>query len=168
MNANAYYQFAAWLQKNEPALFGELERRANMVPAEARALAGWTDIFSTVGSALGSAAKNVGSFLTSEAGMATVGGLATVYLASQSQKNAMNLQLAQVQAGQSPLPIQNTVTNGGQVSPYYYPPAGGMPQPLTTQLTNYLMPPQSFVKEYWPLLAGGGGLLLLFMLSSRK
>jgi hypothetical protein len=137
--------FAQWLLVNEPELFNALLARTP------QSVNGIADILSNVAGGITSAAKNVGSFLASDAGIATLGTLGAVYLQSRAQKDAVKVQLAQAQAGQPPAPIQTQPTPSGTVAPFYYPP-NAAPVPLTPQLTQQLMPP----RNYTPWIIGGG------------
>lgn len=166
MNANAVKisnpqeDFALWLAKNQPQVF-----QALLASARKRAqLSGITDWLSSVGTSLGGAVKSVGSFLTSEQGLATVGVLGTMYLQTQAQRDALRLQTAQVRAGYPPAPVYS-VGAGDTSVPYYRDPATGQSYPLTPQLANQLQPPTN-----WTMigLAGGAVIVILFMLSGRR
>lgn len=176
MKEPAAQAFAAWLQQNEPELFAALAQQAVTV----RGLAGITDILSSigsglasaassVGSAIGTAAKNVGSFLTSSLGMSTLSSLATTYLQSQAQKNALQVQLAQAQANRQPAPIEtryDAATN--TYVPVLTTTAGT--QTLTPDLTAQLLRQSGgFDWQRWlPWIFGvGGGLALFIWLLTR-
>lgn len=149
--------FAQWLMVNEPQLFEALLARTP------QSLHGFADILSNIGGGIASAAKNVGSFLTSEDGMKTLGSLSTVYLQTRMQKDAMKIQLAQAQQGLPPQPIQTQPTASGQVGAFYYPP-NAAPIPVTPQLAAQFIP-----RDYTPWYIGGGVLLLFgFLMSQRR
>lgn len=152
-------QLAQWLLKNQPELFTALARRA-----EGRAqLSGITDFFSSLGTGVSNAATQVGSFLTSEDGLKTLTGLTGIYLQTKAQKDALNLQVKLAQAGQAPAPVANSTDPYGGTLPYYYPPNGGPPIPLSSTLAQRLAP-RSTIGDYLPLavVAVGLGALLLF------
>jgi hypothetical protein len=151
---------ADWLMKNQPQLFTALAKRA-----EGRAqLAGITDFFSSLGTGVANAASQVGSFISSPEGMKTLTGLTTVYLQSKAQKDALNAQVKLAQAGVPLAPIANTQDVYGGTVPYYYPPNGGPPIPMSSQLAAQLAP-RSGLQDYLPYIAIAGGLGLLFVIA---
>jgi hypothetical protein len=155
---------AQWLAVNEPELFAALAARADRTGD----LSGITDIISsigsgiakaasTVGSGLTAAVKGVGSFIASKDGLSTLASLGGSYLQTQAQKNALQVQLAQVQAGQPPAPIETRYdpTTGSYVPVYV--PASGVPQALTPDLSAQLLRQAGFDWGRWaPWLIGGG------------
>ncbi len=142
--------FAQWLMVNEPHLFNALLARTP------QSLHGWTDILSSVGGGIASAAKNVGSFLVSENGMKALSGLSGVYLQTRMQKDALKIQMTQAQRGLPPAPVQTQIDpSTGQVAAYYYP-QNAAPVPLTPTVARQLLPPP----QYWPYAIGAGVLLL--------
>ena len=162
--------FALWIAQNQPDLFKALLQKTAEQHAHRRGtgLSGITDWLSTVGSSIGSAAKNVGSFLSSPEGMKSLTSLSSVYLQTQAQKDALRIQLAYAQSGQAPAPVQMMGTAPGTQTPYYIDPNTGLRMALTPQLTNQLLPQQSFETVLPWILGGGGVLLLLFVMSGNR
>lgn len=158
--SNPQEQFAVWLAQNQPEVFQALVASAT----KHRQMNGITDWLTSVGTSLGGAVKSVGSFISSPQGMATLGTIGTVYLQTQAQKDALKLQVAQVQAGYSPAPVY-TSGSGATAQPYYRDPVTGQSYPLTSQLASQLQPATNWV----PIAAVGGGIILvLILLSGRK
>jgi hypothetical protein len=160
---------AQWLARNEPELFAAMAARAG------GELSGITDIFASIGTGIAKAAgsigtgltaavKGVGSFLTSANGLSTLASLGNSYLQTQAQKNALQVQLAQVQAGQAPAPIETRYDAAtGSYVPVYVP-ASGIPQALTPDLSAQLLRQAGFDWARWaPWLIGGGLTLALFI-----
>lgn len=147
--------FAQWLLVNEPELFNALLARTP------QSLHGWADVLGSVGGAISSAAKNVGSFIASDAGQSVLGTLASTYVATQSQKAALKVQLAQAKAGQPPAPIQTQATATG-TGAFYYPAPNAAPVPITPQFAQQLMPP----RDYTPWIIGGGAIVFLGILAT--
>lgn len=146
---------AAWIAKNNPPLFLALKKNA-----EARAhLAGITDFFSSIGSGLATATKQVGSFLTSEDGLKTLGALGGAYMAHKSQKEALQLQVKLAQAGQPLAPVTYGADPYGGAGAYYYP-SNGAPVMMSSQLAQQLSPPVNW-SRYLPFIIGGVGLFVL-------
>lgn len=157
---------AIWLAENQPEVFEALLRSAQgkNVPRDAAGLAGIADTLSALGTSFGSAVRSVGSFLTSEQGMRTLGTVGGLYLQSQAQRDALRLQTAQVQAGYAPYPVQNVGVNTDSAVPVYGPTG----QRLTPTLAQQLMPQGSILRDYLPwLLLFGGALALLFVSRPR-
>lgn len=153
--SNPQEQFALWLAQNQPDVFQALVAQAH----RRGQLNGITDWLTSVGSTLGSAVKSVGSFVSSPAGLATIGTLGTVYLQSQAQRDALRLQTQQLQAGYPPQPIYSSGTDA-----YYRDPATGQSYPMTSQLANQLKPPMNWI----PIaIAGSAVIVIMFMLSGR-
>lgn len=149
---------AQWIMVNEPQLFDALLARTP------QSVGGIADIISNIGGGIASAAKNVGSFLTTPEGMGALTGLTGVYLQSRMQKDALKIQIKQAQAGQPPAPIQtqpNPTT--GSTAAFYYPP-NAAPIPLTPQIAAQLMPKTNYV----PWVVGGVALSLLALLLLRR
>lgn len=149
---------AQWIMVNEPQLFDALLARTP------QSVSGIADILSNIGGGVATAAKNVGSFLASDAGMSTLSSLGGMYLQTRMQKDALKIQVKQAQQGLPPAPIQtqgNPMT--GTTSAYYYP-QGQAPIPLTPQLTAQLLPKTN----YLPWLVGGGAFLLVTLLLARR
>jgi hypothetical protein len=146
-NADA---LALWLAKNQPEVFEGALRAAQgqSIPRTPSNLAGITDVLSSIGTSFGSAVKSVGSFLSSENGIKTLGAVGGLYLQSQAQRDALRLQVATVQAGYPPQPVQNVGYNTNTAVPMYGT------QPLTPTLTNQLLPRTSILREYAPWAIG--------------
>lgn len=162
MKESSAIALAEWLAQNEPELFAALAARAE------QGLSGITDFFSTLGTGIAKAAssigtglttavKGVGSFLASPNGLSTLSTLGQTYLQTQAQKNALKVQLATVQAGQQPAPIETRYDAAtGTYVPVYVPPAGTA-QLLTPDLSAQLMrDAQPAWNRYMPWLIGGG------------
>lgn len=143
-NADA---FAKWLAVNQPEIFEGLLRAAvkREIP-EKSALSGISDVLSSFGTSFGNAVKSVGSFLSSDDGMKTVGTLGALYLQTQAQRDALKLQTATIKAGYPPQPVTNVGVDTNSAVPVYAPTG----QPLTPQLTAALTPRKSIFEEYAP------------------
>lgn len=155
-NPIAATQLANWIALNEPKLFQALADNA----AKGQGFSGFTDWLSSVGSSLSGAVKNVGTFLTSDKGLATLTTLGGAYLANKSQQNVLQTQVALAQAGFAPAPITNTNFGGnGGIQPIYTPTG----QPVSNSLLNQLQP--TFFQRYGVAIglaaAAFGALLLL-------
>jgi len=144
---------ALWLAQNQPHVFQALMQHSR----QRAQLSGVTDWLSSVGTSLGGAVKSVGSFLTSQEGIATLGALGTTYLTTRAQRDALRVQVAQAQAGYPPQPVY---TVGTDQTPYYRDPATGQSYPLTSQIANQLQPAMNWT----PLLIGGGVLFTILLL----
>lgn len=155
MNKQNADALANWLARNQPQVFEQLYKAAH----QRAQLSGITDWLSAVGTSVGTAAKSVGSFLTSQEGMATLGTIGSIYLQSQAQKDALKLQVANAQAGYAPANVQTVGANPYNSVPVYVDPVTGYQQPLTPQLTQQLMPPSS-IMQYLPWVLAGGVVLL--------
>lgn len=155
---------AVWLANNQPELFENVLRTARGASlAPPRGFAGLTDFLSTIGTSVGSAVKNVGSFLATEDGMKTLGTVGGLYLQSQMQRDALRVQLATVQAGYAPLPIQNVGASTNTSVPVYQPTGEALSPSLARQLT----PPASILQN-WPwALAFAAGFALLWSFKPR-
>lgn len=151
-------QLAAWLAKNEPAIFDALLRAA---ATESAQLSGITDFLKSLGTSVTGAVKTVGSYLTSSQGIDTLTTLGSTYLGYKQQQNVLQTQVSLAQAGYSPAPIQNTIGANNQVVPVYTPTN----QVATDQLLYQLRP--SFFEQYKAPILIGGGLLLLAVIALR-
>lgn len=175
--ARADEQFAQWLATNYPDVFGAV---LNAATEPTKPLAGWGDTLSSIGSAIastvgkvaewgGAAISSVANFVTSPQGQQTVAKLADLYVSTQANKDAINVQLSNLTQGNAPAPIAtqtNQVT--GTTIPIYQPP-GAMPQVLTPQLSQQLFAAASQpANNYMVPLAIGGGVLLLVLLTGRR
>lgn len=163
MNKIAAESFAKWLAQDQPALFVALYKKA--VPAQTRQeLSGFTDVLSSIGSSLGNAVSQVGSFLASPAGIQTVSTIGGAYLQSQAAKQATQLQMARAQSGQYAVPIQtayNPVTQ--QYEPLLIQPSG-QAVPITAQMARELAPNMPM----WAWFSiGGVALFLIAILAFR-
>lgn len=165
MDAKSATQFAYWLAQEEPDLFAALAQKSRGV---ANSLLGdWTDILSSIGDTVSSAASSVGTYLTSGGGIDTLTKLGSVYMQTQAQKQALDVQTKLAQLGRPPAAIQ-TVYNPatGQYQAMVNQTTGGVvyQQPLTSQVANSLL---SGLPAWWPIAALGLGGLLLFLLIRR-
>lgn len=162
-HANA---LARWLAINQPEVFEGLLRAAQgkTIPRTVSNLAGIMDVLGNFGTTFSGAVKSVGSFLTSDAGLATVGTIGGLYLQSQAQKDALKLQVATIKAGYPPQDIVNAGPNTNSAVPIY----AGTGQALTPQLAARLTP-RSILADYAPWgLALAAGLAFLFVMRPRN
>lgn len=158
---------AVWLADNQPEVFEGVLRTALVknAPRGVAGLSGITETLSSLGTSFGSAVKSVGSFLTSDNGMKTLGTVGGLYLQSQAQKDALKLQSSMVQAGYAPYPVQNVGVNTDTAVPVYGPTG----QRLTPSLAQQLMPQGSLLRDTLPwLLLFGGALAYLFVSRPRN
>lgn len=155
-------QLAEWIAQHEPQLFAALTREAGTALSVPGKLGGITDWLSSIGTGVTSAVKNVGTFLTSSQGLATLGTLGGAYLQTKSQQNVLATQVALAQAGMAPAPIAYTPGANGVNTPIYLPTQ----QTVTPGLLAQLQP--SFLQRNGIWLAlGGAGILALLLLRSR-
>jgi hypothetical protein len=172
--------FVLWARQDHPALYQYLLKTVPAVAAVEQAitvktLGDWSDIFSSIGSGISSAASAVSSGVSSAWGSISkaaiafapaAGQIAGTLINANQQKQLLNTQLQLANAYQRPaqmatlpngqvVPVQPGVMGqtgynyGGQVYSPYSPGAfGGIP-------TGYL-------------IAGAGGLLLVVLLALRK
>lgn len=160
MTEDSAVAFAAWLAKQEPALFAALEREAATTSAR---LNGITDFLSSVGSSIGSAVTNVAKYVTSSEGLNSLVNLGGSILQSKAQQNVLKTQLNLAQAGLAPAPIVNAQNPTGSIVPVpVYQPTN---MPVTTSLLQNLQP--SFFQQYAVPIALGVGGLFLFMALRR-
>lgn len=153
-------QLAQWLALNEPALFSALQREA---ATQSATLNGITDFLSSIGTSIGDAVSNVGSYLASSEGVKTLTSLGTTYLGYKQQSNVLKTQVQLAMAGQAPAPIMNTVGANGQIVPVYTPTNQVASNPLLARLQP------SFLDQYkMPLLIGGGILALVLLTSAVR
>lgn len=152
---------AQWLANDQPRLFQALLEKAAQLKA-AQGLGDFSDILSSIGSGISTAVSNVGSFLTSPAGMTTLTTIGTAYLNNQTQSNVLNAQVKIAQAGKTVAPIQTVYNpNTGQYEASYT--TAGAQYPVTSQLLSSITPASS-MQQYLPYLLIGGGLLVVLML----
>ena len=160
MNATHAKDFATWLAEDQPELFVALYKKA--LPQTVRGIGSFTDVLSSIGTSLSNAASSVGTYLTSSQGLDTLSKLAGTYLTTQASKNAVNTNLARVQAGYAPAPIQTV-----------YNPNTGEYQAVVTNSTGAVVPLSNSVQSaltsmglpsWAPWALGGAGLLLLVLL----
>lgn len=161
MPTSSALSFAVWLSRDQPDLFKALLRKA--VPA-GQGLGDWSDFFSDIGSGVGSAVTGVANFIASPGGSSAINTIANTVVQSQAQKNALQVQMAQLNRNQMAAPIQ-TVYNPttGQYEATLYSAAG--PMPLTSSLTQRLS--STGVMQYLPYIVIGGGFLLLLLFMRR-
>lgn len=162
MNQSAATAFAKWLANDQPELFVALYRQA--MPELGKGLGDFTDVLSSIGSGLETAVSNVGSFLTSSAGMTSISQLGSAYLNSQAAKSAVNLQASRAQSGLSPAPIQ-TIYNPATQQYEAVLTQGANTIPLSTQLRSSLMP--AGLPSWAPWAIGGGALLVILLMLRR-
>lgn len=128
------------------------------------------DAFSSAGTVIGAVARN----LTNPTTLAAAGGLASsiiqsnaaTQVANAQQQAVLATQLARVQGGVSPAPIQYATTATGQKVPMYYNPSTGQYQAATPQVLSSLIP--SGLPSWLPWVVGGGIVISLFFASSRS
>lgn len=166
MNPVAAKSFAEWLAHDQPELFVALYKKA--LPMEVQrglsGLSGFTDILSSIGTGLSSAVSSVGSFLSSPAGLTTVGTLGATYLQSQAAKQAVNVNLARAQSGVQAAPIQ-TVYNP---STRQYEAQLVQPTGQSIQLTPSIMRSIAPGMPTWAPWAIGGVALIALLLFLRR
>lgn len=151
---------AQWLAKNEPALFDLMAREA---ATESAQLNGISDFITSLTSSVTTAAKSVGTYLTSAKGMDTLLAAGSAYLGYKTANNVLQTQAAIASAGGFPAPITNTTNPANGQSLAVYTPTN---QAVTPSLLNQLQP--SFLSQYGPMLAlGGVGLFVLISLLRR-
>lgn len=164
MSPHSMTAFALWMAKEEPDLFLALAQTARNKIA---GLGDFSDVLSSIGDSLSTAASNVGTFLTTGGGIDTLTKLGSVYLQTQAQKSALAVQTQLAQMGRAPAAIQ-TVYNPatGQYQAVVNQTTGGVlfQQPLTPQVTQSLL---SGLPTWWPIAALGAGALLLFLMLRR-
>lgn len=161
MNVQTSQQLALWLAKNQPLVFKQLVRES----ARQGQLRGVTDWLSAVGSSLSSAVQAAGSFIASPEGMATLGTIGGMVLQTRAQKDALKVQIANARAGYAPVPIESVGANPNSSIPIYVDPVTGQRYPLTSQVSQSLMPTMT-LQSMLPWLLGGG--LILVVLLFRK
>lgn len=143
------HSLAIWLAEQQPQVFEAVLRTA--MGESKPQLNGLTDWLSSIGTSVGNAVNAAGRYLASDEGMKTLSSIGQVYLASQAQKDALKLQLAQAQAGNQLYPIQSVGQN-----PYSaIPTING--QTLTPTLTQQLYPTNNAKWIPWAI----GGVLLV-------
>lgn len=162
MNKKAATQFAQWLKATHPDVFMSVLQHVQPV----NHLGDFTDVLSSVGDAIGSAASSVGDFVSNPQNIQALSTVATAYFKSQTpnpslasaQGAVFNTQLARAQAGLPPAPI--AYSNGQPV----YASASGT-YPLTPTGLSQLQP--TFFHRYGMVLMIGGGFVLLLGLLTR-
>lgn len=163
MNTQAAVSFAEWLAHDQPALFVELLKRA--APHATKGLSGFTDILSSIGTGLASAAQSVGTYISSPAGSQTLSTLAQAYVQSQAAKQAVSLNYQRAQQGISAAPIQTQYNpQTGQYEALLVQP-GGQAIPITPQVRQSLL---AGMPTWLPWAIGGGALLLVVLFFSRR
>lgn len=169
MTPQSAESFALWLMKDQPQLFIALAERAG-VPV-VKQLNGFADIFSAIGSGISTAAKSVGSFLTSSAGLTTLSTLGGVYLNTQAQKKAVQIQLEQAKAAQAAAPIETAYNPTTQAYEVLYTQQNGQRVPVTNQNVDYLLGSKAgsiFAASWFPYAAIGLVGVILFLFMRRK
>lgn len=129
-----------------------------------------SDVFSSIGGALSSAASSVGSWLGANAGTLITAGTSLALVAKQNQLAQTQLQLAQ--AGQPP--AQTAIAYTAQGQPYYVPvQRTGIQQGYSSGLQTYPTLRTAAASAaplgvpLWVWAAGVAGVGLLFLLRRR-
>lgn len=148
---------ALWLATNQPDVFRALVKETN----RAGHLNGISDWLTGVGTSLGTAVQNVGSFLASEDGIKSLTAIGGIYLQSKAQQDALRLQTRMMQAGQPPAPVYSVGPNPSSSLPVYVDPNTGQQYSLTPQLTRELQPPMNWL----PIGLAVGGIALAYFLT---
>lgn len=177
INQNVANSLAAWLLKDQPALFVKLAQVTQVVPKNS-ALGDFTDILSSIGSGISSAVSSVGNFLTSTQGLQTLATLGSSYLTTTAQKNALNVQLATAAANKPAAPIQTVLNPATGQYQAVYTTVNGQQQVITSNTVPQFYPTgaigaqtvaaTSGISKYLPYIAVGGGVLLLLVLFSNR
>jgi hypothetical protein len=166
---------AAWLQEQYPDLFAELVQELSR-RAGGQQLSGFTDILSSIGSAIGSAATTVwsglsntvqavGGVLATKEGAGLLSSLAAIKLQSGAN-SILATQVARAGAGVAPAPIQTTYDPSTGTYVPTVTTASGQQVALTPQMLSSLQP--SFIDKYGLWIAGGGAALLLGVVLLRR
>lgn len=148
---------ALWIATNQPEVFKALVRDAN----RSGRLNGVTDWLTGVGTSIGSAVTNVGSFISSPDGMKSLMTIGNTYLQVQAQRDALRTQTRLAQSGQYPASIASVGANPYTSLPVYVDPATGQQIPFNSQVASQLRP--SF--NWTPIFIGGGVLAALYILT---
>lgn len=166
MTKAAALHFAHWMAQVHPEIFIAIRKKTLPVNHPVQGLAGISDVLSSVGDSLSSAASAVGDWVSSPNNVNALSSVATAYFKSQTPAigNAQNAvfqtQLQRGQAGLSPAPITYQQTASGQYVPVY-----NQNTQLTPTMLQGLQP--SFLQKYGLVLGVGVGAVVLLMLVSR-
>lgn len=167
MTKQSAASFAAWLAKDQPQLFLALAKNAG-VPVQEN-LSGISDVLSAIGSGLSSAVKTVGSFVTSKEGMTTLSTLATTYLTTKAQQDAVKLQIKQAEAQEAAAPIQTSYNAATGQYEVLYTTKNGQTVPVTSQTANAVLNGGSITSQAWfPYAAAAGVAFVLFLVLRRR
>jgi hypothetical protein len=168
MTPDSARSFAAWLMKDQPQLFIELAKSAGIPTAQP--LSGFADVMSAFGAGLSSTVKSVGSYLSSAQGQTMLTTLGTTYLATKAQKDALDLQLKQAQAGQMAAPIQTAYNPQSGAYEVLYTAQNGQQVPVTSanQQQLFASGAAGVMNQPWfPYAAAAGVAMLLWFLILR-
>lgn len=157
---------AQWIAQNQPKLFAKLLAQAGASKAQ---LGDFMDALESFGTTVGSAVKDVGSFLVSPDGIKTVASLGTAYLSSQAQRDALQTQV-RLAANNQPLAPIYTASNS---SPAYSGAVYLQPNP-TQPAVPFASNPNAnatpmfagLPMSYW--LIGGGVVIVAFLLLRNR
>jgi hypothetical protein len=158
-------KFAQWLARDQPELFIALYRRANVVSKAANGLKDFTDLLSSIGSGIATAASSVGTYLTSSQGLQTLTALSSAYLTSKAANQAVGINLQRAQQGLPPAPIQTTYNPTTMQYEAVLPNGQRLPSGVNTAFSSGF----SFASiPVWAYVAAGGLVLGLLFFSSRS
>lgn len=165
---NGIMGFLVWARRDSPALYAGMVKSIPAVALfdrtmreQGEGLGDWTDIFSSIGSAVSGAASSIGSFVASNGNDLLKGALG-VYGAVQATKLASTqLQLAQA----SRPPIQTAYNPAtGQIVPVRPTSIGGAPQYDYTTANYPAVRSLTWIPGIpnWVPIATGAGLVAVF------
>lgn len=166
MTKAAALQFAQWLASVHPEIFVAIRKKTLPVSHPVQGLGDISDVLSSVGDSLSSAASAVGDWVSTPSNVAALSNVASAYFKSQTPAlgNAQNAvfqtQLQRSQAGLSPAPISYQQTASGQYLPVY-----ANNTQLTPNMLQGLAP--SFLQKYGLVLGVGVGAVVLLMILTR-
>lgn len=173
----AELQFSQWLRANCPEVFAAAAARA-MNPTDV-GLSGWGDVFSTIGGTLstigsgvvkygGEAVNAVANFVGSEGGQKALGQIAGLYVASQANKSALDIQLANLASQNPPAPIKTVTEPVTGTSTAVYAPPGQPAQVLTPTIATQLLSSAKQPDYMVPALLGGALILAAVMMRGSR
>lgn len=173
--------YAAWLAENFPAVFNDLATRAAAAartrPPPAMKLEGFTDILSSIGSSIGTAAKavagglsttvkSVGAFLNTDAGQGALSTVAQLYAAKKLAPSASALSELQYQrAAQGLAPVPAGVQYDPSTGTYVPVNAQGQILSLSQVRGGGVT---DFLQQYGIWIAAAVGTLALFTALRRS
>jgi len=170
--------FLAWARRDSPALYAGLVQNIPEVALfertmqeQGEGLGDWTDIFASIGSAVGSAASSIGSFVATN-GNSLLQAATGIYGVTQASKLA-NTQLQLAQANRPP--VQTAVTQtpyGPQVLPAYPIQAQPVAYPGATNYPATYVPAAAPTwipgVPNWVPIAAAAGLVAVFFASKMR